>query len=148
MGKVEGKASRLAQILRCKLGSLPTKYLGLPLTTRHPSKEAWRGVISKVQNRIDGGWQAKLLSRTGRLILVKAVLTNLPLHFLAVFQTPKWVVKRIEALRRDFFWKDGLTSPGKGCLVAWKSVCRSKKEGGLGILDMTLMNQALLVKWW
>nr|CAD1843413.1 unnamed protein product [Ananas comosus var. bracteatus] len=60
---------------------------------------------------------------------------------------PKWVIKRIEALRRDFFWNGGLNSPGKGCLVAWKNVCKSK-EGGLGILDVGTMNCALLTKWW
>ncbi|OAY76316.1 putative ribonuclease H protein [Ananas comosus] len=137
---VAAKTSRLAQILGCKLGTLPTKYLGLPLTTRPPSKEDWRGIICKIQSRIDG-WQAKLLSRGGRLVLVNAVLTNLPIHFLTV-------VKRIEALRRDFFWKGNTGPPGKGCLVAWKCVCRSKEEGGLGILDLASMNQALLVKWW
>ncbi|OAY73430.1 LINE-1 reverse transcriptase [Ananas comosus] len=147
LGSAEGKASRLAHILGCKLGTLPTKYLGLPLTTRPPSKEDWRGIISKIQSRIDG-WQAKLLSRGGRLVLVNAVLTNLPIHFLTVFHTPNWVVKRIEVLRRDFFWKGNTGPPGKGCLVAWKCVCRSKEEGGLGILDLASMNQALLVKWW
>lgn len=105
------------------------------------------GVIHKIQSRIDG-WQAKLLSRGGRLVLVNAVLTNIPLFYLSTFKEPKWVIKRIEALQRDFFWKGSSHTPGKGSLIAWKNVCISKKEGGLGILDLAVMNQALLAKWW
>lgn len=30
----------------------------------------------------------------------------------------------------------------------WKVVCRSKKEGGLGVKDLEIMNTVLLSKWW
>lgn len=33
-------------------------------------------------------------------------------------------------------------------LISWGRVCRPKKDGGLGILDMGEMNLALLCKWW
>lgn len=58
------------------------------------------------------------------------------------------MIKRIEALRRDFFWSGQSNFSGKGCLIAWKNVCVSKKAGGLGILNVASMNRALLVKWW
>ncbi|OAY66433.1 LINE-1 retrotransposable element ORF2 protein [Ananas comosus] len=147
IGQIEGRAARLANLLECKVGTLPTTYLGFPLSPRRPTKAVWTEIIQKIQRRIEG-WQAKLLSRGGRLILVNAVLTNLPLYFLSVFKAPKWVIKRIEALRRDFFWNGVSNSLGKGCLVAWKSVCLSKIQGGLGILDIAIMNRALLIKWW
>ncbi|XP_020109325.1 uncharacterized protein LOC109724810 [Ananas comosus] len=69
-------------------------------------------------------------------------------NLLKVFKAPNWAIKRIEALRRDFFWTSGLNSAGKGCLLAWKNICKSKREGGLGILDVGAMNCALLTKWW
>ncbi|OAY73468.1 hypothetical protein ACMD2_19577 [Ananas comosus] len=59
-GQVEGKARSLADLLECNVGTLPTKYLGLPLSSRAPSKADWMGVIQKIQSRIDG-WRAKLL---------------------------------------------------------------------------------------
>lgn len=97
----EAKGTRLANILRCRVGNLPSKYLGLPLSPRPPSKEAWTEIIQKIQRKIEG-WQAKLLSGGGRLILVNAVLTSIPLYYLSVFKAPTWVVKRIKALRRVF----------------------------------------------
>ncbi|OAY73596.1 putative ribonuclease H protein [Ananas comosus] len=111
MGQIEGRAARLANLLECKVGTLPTTYLGFPLSPRRPTKAVWTEIIHKIEHRIEG-WQAKLLSRGGRLILVNAVLTTLPLYFLFVFKAPKWVIKRIEALRRDFFWNGGVVNTG------------------------------------
>jgi hypothetical protein len=32
-------------------------------------------------------------------------------------------------------------------LVAWKTVCKSTKQGGLGVMDIDIMNKSLLGKW-
>ncbi len=37
---------------------------------------------------------------------------------------------------------------GGQCLVGWKTISRSKKNGGLGVLKLEDMNLALLSKWW
>ncbi len=110
-------------------------------------KDDWWSVINKFRNRIEG-WQAKLLSQGGKLTLVNSILTSLPLYFLSVFRAPKWVINHIEVLRRAFFWKEGSAVLGGQCLVRWQLVCRSRKEGGLGVLDLGNMNLALLAKWW
>ncbi len=146
-GSRANKGASLANILGCRHGSLPLNYLGMPLSDRKLTKDDWFGVIDKLGRRIDG-WQAKLLSRGGRLTLVNAVLANVPLYLFSVFKAPTWVINRIESLRRDFFWFGDAQRNGWGRLVAWKRVCRSKVEGGLGVLDLGLMNDALLVKWW
>ncbi len=74
--------------MECKTGSLPIKYLGLPLSRGRIRREDWRGIINKIESRIEG-WQAKLLSQGGRLALVNSVLSNLPLYFFSVFKAPK-----------------------------------------------------------
>ncbi len=79
---------------------------------------------------------------------MNSVLSNLPLYFLSVFKAPKWVISRLEALRRAFFWKGGASIASGFCLVRWKTVCRNRKEGGLGVKDLESMNLALLAKWW
>lgn len=50
-------------------------------------------------------WKGKLLERTGRLTLVRSILTSMPVHFLTVFALKKWAVKKIDKLRRGFLWK-------------------------------------------
>ncbi len=102
LGGRELRGQELAGILECKLGSLPIKYLGLPLLNGRCRKEDWWDIICKIEKRIEG-WQAKLLSHGGRLTLVNSVLANLPLYFFSVFKALTWVVRRIEALRMSFF---------------------------------------------
>jgi hypothetical protein len=33
------------------------------------------------------------------------------------------------------------------CLVSWKQICTSYEQGGLDIINLKLMNKALLCKW-
>lgn len=44
----------LAEILGCKVSSLPMKYLSLPLGAPHKSKVIWDGVIEKIEYRLAG----------------------------------------------------------------------------------------------
>lgn len=137
LGATEGKGKRMAHILGCHLGTLPTRYLGLPLSCKRLSREDWRSIVSKVEKRIQGR-QAKLLSQGGRLILVNSVLSNLPLYFFLVFRARSRALRWIEKLQRAFFWKGGVVAAGGHCLVQWKTVCRSKKDGGLGVKDLRI----------
>ncbi len=88
---------RLAVVLGCKLGSLPIRYLGLPLTIGQLRKEDWWTVVEKIEKRIEG-WQAKLLSQGGRLILVNSVLSNILLYYLSVFKAPVRCDSKSESL--------------------------------------------------
>lgn len=147
LGPNRSRANRLANILGCRVGSLPFRYLGLPLHIKSLRREDWVPIVRRVEARIEG-WKAKLLSYGGRLTLVNSVLSNLPLFYFAIFKAPQWVLNRIEALRRSFFWKGCSKISGGSCLIGWRSICKSKKEGGLGIKEMEAMNMALLSKWW
>jgi hypothetical protein len=58
-----------------------------------------------------------------------------PLHAMAALRLSKSTVARINKPRRHV---------GGGCQVAWPQACRSKDEGGLGIIDIELQNKCLL----
>ncbi|OAY84862.1 hypothetical protein ACMD2_10166 [Ananas comosus] len=67
-GPNPGTADILSQIIECKPGNLPFKYLGLPLHNKRLRREDWAFVINRIESRIDG-WKAKLLSQGRRLTL-------------------------------------------------------------------------------
>jgi hypothetical protein len=93
------------------------------------------------------GWKAKLISLGGRFILLNAFISNLPIYWLSILKLPIFVKKRFDNLRKRFLWFGGSSVRKKYYLVAWKVVCTSKQQGGLGIKDLGLMNKALLGKW-
>lgn len=134
---------RLANVLGCKVGSLPS-YLGFPLGAKFKSKVIWNPVIECILFQLNS-WKAPFLSKDGRLILVKSVLASIPNYDL-LFTISVLVAKIIESYFRSFLWND-LEECCKYHLVNWKIVCLSKKKGGLGIKDIRLHDFALFGKW-
>ena len=95
-----------------------------------------------------GGWRARLLSRGGRLILLKAVLAALPIYYMSIFTMPVGVRRRLEKIMRSFLWRGPQPDEARGtALVAWSTVCRPINQGGLGIRHLQHTNMALLTKW-
>lgn len=91
-------------------------------------------------------WKERYLLIGGRIVLLKYVLSSLPLYFLSVFKCPAVLVKKMESIQIFFFlWNDD-RDKRKFHLVAWPQVCKSVKEGGLGIRPLRLFNIALLGK--
>lgn len=48
IGYRSGKVRRLANILECRVGKFPTRYLSLLLTNKAPKKENYFGIFDKV----------------------------------------------------------------------------------------------------
>ncbi|KAJ3701224.1 hypothetical protein LUZ61_004929 [Rhynchospora tenuis] len=135
-----------SSILNCSPKDLPINYLGLPLALRRLKRIHYKPLIDALQRKLDG-WKAKFLSPAGRLILVKSVLSAIPLHYMQVFNLPTWLISHLDGIRRGFFWKGKDKCLGGHCLVNWKRCCLPKRSGGLGISDLPLQNQALLLRW-
>ena len=138
---------RCARILDTPTGSLPIRYLGLPLVEGRITTREWQPVLEAMERRL-GGWRARLLSRGGRLVLLKSVLSAIPTYFMSVFSLPVGICKRMEAIMRRFFWHRAETNGTRGrALVKWSTVCRPTTEGGLGVRNLRHTNTALLMKW-
>lgn len=73
----------IAQLLRLQHGHLEGRYLGLPLFFPRSRSQACRELKEKVSKRVSG-WKAKSLSQAGRTVLIQAVATALPTHYMAV----------------------------------------------------------------
>jgi hypothetical protein len=89
------------------------------------------------------------MSKAARAQLVKSVLTPVVTYHATVFDLPKWLIKKIDKLRRNFFWKGEDTQGNKGsaCLVKWDVVYRPKEQGGLGIHNLSRFGRALQQRW-
>ena len=81
------EVSRCAQHLATLIGALPIQYLGLLLVDRWLRLKDWQPVLEKVEARL-GGWQARVLSRGGQLVFVKAAFSAIPTYFMSIFWMP------------------------------------------------------------
>ena len=130
----------LANILQCRVGSLPMKYLGMPLGTSF--KTSSNPILEKMEKKLSG-WKCLYLSKVGRLMLLKSTLSSLPTYFLSLFTISKSVVARLESIQRNFLWGSSGGS-FKYLLVAWKKVCLLVEMGGLGIRSVVSFNQSFI----
>ncbi|XP_022031917.1 uncharacterized protein LOC110932977 [Helianthus annuus] len=96
-------------------GSLPVRYLGVPLISTRLQYKDCSILVEKLEKRITN-WRNKLLSFAGRLQLILSVLSSM-----------------------HIYW----SSKGKA-KVSWNSVCTPKYEGGLGIRCIGDVNKALM----
>lgn len=74
----------IASVLGCDIAHLLIMYLGLPLGAKASSKELWNLVVEKVGRRLVS-WKGHYLSKGGKLILLKSVLSSIPTYYLSVF---------------------------------------------------------------
>ncbi|CAJ2669420.1 unnamed protein product [Trifolium pratense] len=125
-------------------GSLPFKYLGVPLTSKKLFIHHYMPLVDRIVEHIRT-WSAKLLSHAGRLQLISGVTFAVANYWMQCLPLPKKVIHKIDAICRSFLWTGGAVVTSKSP-VAWKHVCAPKAQGGLNLLSLEEWNRANLTK--
>ena len=115
----------LAQFFGCGVDSLPSSYLGLPLGASFKSKAVRDPVVERFRKKL-AGWKSSLLSRGGRLTLLKSSLWSLPIYCMSLFTIPVSIARCLEKIMGDFLWPDNGSKKGLHW-VNWGKVCRLKQ---------------------
>ena len=140
-------ASRIVMISKATgfpRGSFPFTYLGCPIFKGMSKQAYFDDIVTKVQNKL-AGWISRVLSPGGRLILIKHVLTSIPIHVLSVFDVPKVVLHRLDRIMSNFLW-GGAELIKKRHWLSWDIVTSPFEEGGLGVRKLEDVMRALRMK--
>ena len=105
IGEVD-EVEELAVELGCKVGSLPSQYLGLPLGAPNRATSVWDGVEERVRRRL-ALWKRQYISKGGRITLIKSTLASMLIYQMSLFWMPKIVARRLEKVQRDFLERGG-----------------------------------------
>jgi hypothetical protein len=103
-GKAKDMEDQYKPIFGCEFGTLPLKYLGIPVHYRR-LRNAERNPIEKRFASKLGCWRSKMMSYGDRLVLINSVLTSLPMFMLSFLEIPIGVRKRLDYYRYNFFWQ-------------------------------------------
>ena len=104
VGEVE-EIEEMAMELGCRVGSLPTVYLGLPLGAHHKVVSMWDGVEERMRKRL-AQWKRQYISKGGRITLIESTLANLPIFNMSLFRMPK--VLQIDSKNyKEIFFGEG-----------------------------------------
>ena len=77
--------------------------------------------------------------------MVNSVLSSLPTFYLISLKVYKWLIGEIDKYRRHYLRRDK-DSDKKKPLTTWDLVCRPKYQGGLGVINLSIQNDYLLMK--
>lgn len=137
----------IARILGFYIDSLHSKYLGDPLIDSAMKHTSRHMLLENLESHLNL-WTHRSLNIASRFVRTKVVLQEMPLHLFSILATPKWVIKRIKGLQHKFLWGDTDTNH-KWELVKWTTVCKAKKQGGIGLRDPSHINAIMCAKiWW
>ena len=125
-------------------GSLPVRYLGVPLSSCKMKKQDFQPLIDRITARFCG-WTVKHLSFAGRLQLIQSVIYSTITFWASIFILPNSCLEEIERMCSAFLWK-GTTTSARGAKVSWVSVCTPKECGGLGLKRLVHWNKVLGLK--
>ena len=127
-----------------RLGSLPMKYLGVPLISSKLSHSDCQPLLDKIIARIQS-WTSSSLSFAGRLQLISSVLYSIQAYWCTMFIIPKLTCYKIEQIFNWFLWS-GKEGNARRAKVGWKSLCLPREEGGLGLHRVKDWNDATIMK--
>jgi len=77
-------------------------YLGLPIGGDTRKLCLWYPIVDCVKSRLFG-WKSYDLSMGGRLVLMKSVLSSIPVYFLSFFKAPSDIISILESIFNDIF---------------------------------------------
>ena len=120
------------------------RYLGLPSLVGRNKKASFNYIKDRVWKKLQG-WKEKLLSQSGKEILIKAVVQAIPTYTISCFKFPVSLCSEIESLIRRFWWGQK-GERRKVHWVKWDTLCLPKKEGGMGFKDLANFNDVFLAK--
>ena len=134
----------ILEILQVPAGELPTPYLGLPLLSTSLKKSHCHPILHKIRKSIDS-WRTRMLSRAGRLELIRSVLSSYSLYWSSSYLLPASFFKEMDKILSTFFWS-GSNPISSLHMISWKKLCFPKSEGGLGLKCLVDWNRACCLK--
>ncbi|XP_073357981.1 uncharacterized protein [Aegilops tauschii subsp. strangulata] len=138
-------AIELARVFGCSVGSLPFTYLGLPMGTTRPTLLELMPLVHGVERKMSTA--LSLMSSGAKLTLVNSTVTLMLIYAMCTIKLHPKVIEHLNKLRRYCLRaKNSEDGVKNNSLAAWELVCRTKRKGGLGVIDIKTQNVALLLK--
>ncbi|VFQ84597.1 unnamed protein product [Cuscuta campestris] len=138
---------KITKIMAIKCSCKEFKYLGSTIVKGKLRRIHCKDLVERFEKKLNA-WYSKKLNQMGRLILIKHVLSSIPLHLLAAQHLPKSIIKNLNRQMANFFW--GAREDGhKYHWRSWNRLCYPFEEGGMGLRNLTHCQDASFIHlWW
>lgn len=133
---------KIANFLNISISKQFGKYLSFPITNKSPNHKDFLFILDNMRSKL-ANWKLNFLNLADRATLIQSTLSNIPNHVMQYFHLPKYTLKLIDRIQRNFLW--GSTFEKQHLhLINWDIVTNPKELGGIGLVKSNIKNQALL----
>ena len=120
--------------------SVKIKVLGVYIGVGDLGEVNWRPRISAVENVLSS-WRQRQLSFRGRALVINALALSRVWYVASLVYMPAWVLKELNALVFNFFWK------GKRDLVSRSVVVQPTVFAGFSVVNVKFKVFSLVAQW-
>ena len=129
----------------CNSGSLPIKYLGVPISSSRLEREDWQPLIDEMHFKL-AACESNNLSLNERVTLINSSVSRTLIYSMPLYWLPDWLVTEIDRIWVRFLWRGTVQKQ----IYHQKEQTRiyvSKDDGNLSILNVRVLNECLLSRW-
>lgn len=141
----ERQKNDILLVMNARVAGDKERYLGVVLSQgKLQQTHTGELLVHKFHEKL-AGWKINLLSHAGRTVLIKSILTSVPVYYMSVEKLSRKTIDELEGIMRKFMWG----KKGKDrymAMVAWHKICVGLEEGVLGIKSIEVFNKAFIQK--
>lgn len=112
--------------------------------TTKPKIEDFSPLMDRIERWLSSC--SSLLTLSGRLDMANSVITPITTYAMCTIKIHKGVIENIDRGRKQCIWTGNDRTKKGGNLAAWPLMIKPKDKGGLGIINLYVQNDALLLK--
>lgn len=121
------------------------EYLGNFLIFGKNKERSFGKLKERLSRRLEG-WRSQLLSKAEKATLIRSMAQAIPVYTMSTFKVLKGVCGELDRLVRRFWWGAKANSRKGFASKSWRSICKPKREGGLGFRMFEHINLGLFRK--
>jgi hypothetical protein len=122
---------RIIDMLDFNIDSIPNDLLGVPLLKGAITTELQDDTFKACKIKSEA-WKGRWLTLLGRIMMIKVVLSAIPIYMMSCLQLMKKSKYNIEEFLKTFLW-EGPNKIKRMHLISWDTFTKSKNDGRFGI---------------
>lgn len=104
-GKAKDREANFADIFTCPVGTLPLKYLGMPIDEKRIRNKHWKNSEDKMEKKCSTG-KGRMLPSGSKVTLIQSSLTGIPNFMMSFYGLPVGLNKRMDFFRARILWQE------------------------------------------
>jgi hypothetical protein len=103
IGEDRSKQEECELLFTCNPGSLPIKYMVVPISNSRLKRKDWQPVTDEMHSKLMA-CKSNNLSFDDRVTLINSSLSSSLINMMSLYKLPDWLIKEVDIIWARFLW--------------------------------------------